>query len=348
MDTLVQVIGDDPVPSTRLQPTVPRDLETIALKCLHKAPGKRYPSSAALADDLRAFLDGRPVQARPAGPGRAVKWARRRPVAAALLATIAVAVGVLLAGAVKYSRDMAAGQEQLRGQLEESRRSLYALQLTLAGTLWERDPGRGQVLLEDETRCPADLRDFTWGYWHRVCRRARRVPLAPGRPEGAGARAALLAGQAGTSALLALAALGLLRWVSWGATLWWLVLVCNSMLAVGPVRRALGRRVVFLAPPQVIEQGAVLRELWRRVGDHPAHFLNLVKCASAWCELGDHEEAGRPGAAPGRSPRLPASAGPGVAGPLPAGAGGTFPPAGPFPPRGHSAHPRLTATGAVE
>jgi hypothetical protein len=79
----------EPVPPNRLQARLHRDLNTICLRCLEKAPGRRYASAAALADDLEAWLDGRPVAARPVGPvGRAAKWARRRPAVAALLAAV--------------------------------------------------------------------------------------------------------------------------------------------------------------------------------------------------------------------------------------------------------------------
>jgi WD40 repeat protein len=95
-DTLLQVNAGDPVPPTHLQPTLPRDLETICLHCLRKEPTKRYASAQDLADDLRRFLDGTPIQARPVGLGeRGLKWARRRPAAATLLALSAL---VLLGG----------------------------------------------------------------------------------------------------------------------------------------------------------------------------------------------------------------------------------------------------------
>src|SRR5262249_27496152 len=89
MDTLLQVLSDDPVPPTRLQPKTPPDLETICLKCLQKDPPKRYASAEAFADDLRRFLNNEPIQARPAGRAeRALKWARRRPAVAALSAAV--------------------------------------------------------------------------------------------------------------------------------------------------------------------------------------------------------------------------------------------------------------------
>jgi serine/threonine-protein kinase len=101
--TVQQVLHDDPVAPTVLQPHVPHDLETICLTCLAKEPRQRYGSAAALADDLRAFLAGEPIQARPLTPlQRLAHWARRKPTTAVLVAVAAVAFVGLLIGAWQF------------------------------------------------------------------------------------------------------------------------------------------------------------------------------------------------------------------------------------------------------
>ena len=93
LDTVRQVIEQEPVPPRRLEPRVPHDLETICLKCLEKDPTRRFPSAAELADDLRRFVDGDPILARPTPAWeRAWKWGKRRPAIVALLGVSALAV----------------------------------------------------------------------------------------------------------------------------------------------------------------------------------------------------------------------------------------------------------------
>ena len=86
IDTVRQVIEQEPVPPRQLEPRVPHDLETICLKCLEKDPARRFASAAELADDLRRFVDGDPILARPTPAWeRAWKWGKRRPAIVALL-----------------------------------------------------------------------------------------------------------------------------------------------------------------------------------------------------------------------------------------------------------------------
>jgi serine/threonine protein kinase len=87
LDTILQVLHSDPVPVTGLQPNVPRDLETICLKCLRKDPRKRYSTALELAEDVQNFLQGEPIRARPVGVVEKLwRWVRRHPVPAGLLA----------------------------------------------------------------------------------------------------------------------------------------------------------------------------------------------------------------------------------------------------------------------
>jgi YD repeat-containing protein len=118
-DTLLQVIGDEPVPVRRLQPGVPHDLETICLKCLRKEPKQRYASAAELAEDLRRFLADEPIQARPVRAWeRLVKGARRRPAVA-----LAMVLGALLLCGVGSSWWFWHQGEQRRRQAHERERA---------------------------------------------------------------------------------------------------------------------------------------------------------------------------------------------------------------------------------
>lgn len=95
--TVMHVLNNEPVPVTSLQPNVPRDLETICLKCLRKEPRRRYGSALELAEDLQRFLRDEPIRARPVStPEMLFRWVRRHPAPAGLLATGLLAPAVAL------------------------------------------------------------------------------------------------------------------------------------------------------------------------------------------------------------------------------------------------------------
>jgi serine/threonine-protein kinase len=127
LQTLELVRTQEPVPPTRLQPRIPRDLETICLKALQKEPHKRYPDCAALAEDLRRFLAGEPIRARPVATSeRAWRWCRRHPAIASLSAAVAALGLLLLAGttwAALYFRDLAAERDRARVNAVEALRT---------------------------------------------------------------------------------------------------------------------------------------------------------------------------------------------------------------------------------
>jgi tetratricopeptide (TPR) repeat protein/tRNA A-37 threonylcarbamoyl transferase component Bud32 len=135
-ETVKQVCEQEPVPPRRLLGRLPRDLDTICLKCLEKAPTRRYGSAADLAEDLRRFLDGEAVAARPSGLAeRALRWARRRPAAATLLGCLLLAV-VVAAGAVSFHiqrlrSEVRAGQDEIRRLNRASLRERIDAQLRL-------------------------------------------------------------------------------------------------------------------------------------------------------------------------------------------------------------------------
>ncbi|MGO8752342.1 MAG: protein kinase domain-containing protein [Thermoguttaceae bacterium] len=106
---IVQILQDEPPSPRKLQTRISRDLETICLKCLEKAPGKRYQAAAEMAEELGRFLRGEPIVARPIGrPARLWRWCKRQPVVAGLSATVALlmvlAAVVSTAGYLSTSR----------------------------------------------------------------------------------------------------------------------------------------------------------------------------------------------------------------------------------------------------
>jgi hypothetical protein len=191
--TLHHVVTTDPVPPRRLRPDVPADLEAVCLKCLEKDPRRRYASAAALADDLRCCLEGRPTQARPARLAeRLGKWARRRPAAAGLVALSLFAVLAAFAGVLGYSyrldrlnadlqatADREHEQRDLAEQNERQvRRLLYAGRFELAVRAQEEDLlGQAVEALDALRPEPGaeDLRGFGWHYLKALCRPVHAV-----------------------------------------------------------------------------------------------------------------------------------------------------------------------------
>jgi tetratricopeptide (TPR) repeat protein/tRNA A-37 threonylcarbamoyl transferase component Bud32 len=119
-DVVVLVTTQDPSPPSMLREWVPRDLETICLKCLEKDPRRRYPTALALAEDLRRFREHEAIHARPLHAGeRFVRWLRRRPVTATVLAAL-VLLAAVVAGSLWYGyRAEKARQEQVRDEVRD-------------------------------------------------------------------------------------------------------------------------------------------------------------------------------------------------------------------------------------
>jgi WD40 repeat protein/serine/threonine protein kinase len=168
-NTLIrQVSQAEPLRLRRLDPTIPRDLETVVHKAIERDPAHRYATAAALADDLLRFLDDRPIAARRVHAGeRLLRWGRRNPVVAGLsglmtLLLIAVAVGATVA-AIRIG--------QSRDDLEVA---LYRNRIALADRELEASNlGRAEELLD---QCPPELIDWEWWWLKRQCRTdTRRV-----------------------------------------------------------------------------------------------------------------------------------------------------------------------------
>jgi WD40 repeat protein len=178
LDILLQVRTQEPVPPGSLRPKLPRDLETICLKCLQKEPQRRYGSAEALADDLECWLDGEPIQARPVSTWRRVMyWTKRRPALAALIAVSGVAALALVAVLVGlfYNARLETANTELRAQQGLARHHLYAAHLNLAQRAWEgADLASVLELLEGhrpDQPGQEDLRGFEWHYLWRLCHR---------------------------------------------------------------------------------------------------------------------------------------------------------------------------------
>jgi eukaryotic-like serine/threonine-protein kinase len=133
LDMLRRVEWEEPAAPSTLCRKLPRDLETICLKCLAKEPAQRYATALDLADDLRRFCDGAPIAARPASVGERVwKWAKRRPAWAALIGVVVTAVCALTLLGVSWSVQVRAERDRARHNLEVARRAIDELYTKMA------------------------------------------------------------------------------------------------------------------------------------------------------------------------------------------------------------------------
>jgi len=195
LDTILQVLGDEPVSPRQILPAIPRDLETICLKCLQKEPRKRYDSALSLADELRRFLNGEPILARPVGlVEQGWRWCRRKPLVAGLIAGVIVSIltgflaSLLFAfqaqASAKDAREAQEAAETNARRAEENatearterRRSderAYLSDIRLAERLWhDGDLIRLRELVDGqrpERTGSIDLRGFEWFYLRNQC-----------------------------------------------------------------------------------------------------------------------------------------------------------------------------------
>jgi WD40 repeat protein len=193
VETIVQVLHEEPVPPRRLQPRVPRDLETICLKCLAKDPRHRYASALDLAEDLRRFRAGESIRARRVGPfGQGWRWCRRNPAAAGLLAALVLVLVAGTAGVTwsyrgaEAARQREALADQRRAEQREwAELNFYYSHIALAEREWEANNVAQAEYLLDRCLPPEgrpDRRGWEWYYLKRLC----HSDLVPDLTHGAG------------------------------------------------------------------------------------------------------------------------------------------------------------------
>jgi serine/threonine protein kinase/WD40 repeat protein len=195
ISVLTQVAGAEPIPPSRLRRHIAADLEAVVLKCLEKAPARRYASAAALAEDLRRFLDSEPTLARPlTALGRVSKFIRRHPLPAGLAALLAVSLLGGLAGIVWQWQQAVDARSHVESawhaeaeQRRQAEQNLYHSRIAQAVLLWEK--GRVTQARELHAACRPranadDLRDWEWHYLDRLFHAELRTLRLPGAVNG--------------------------------------------------------------------------------------------------------------------------------------------------------------------
>src|SRR5262249_50703438 len=156
-------VHEEPRPPHKLNDAIPRDVETITLKCLAKEPGRRYQTVRELVDDLERWLENKPIRARPIRLGeRILKWAKRRPALAGLVSVSIAAILSLLVGGTWFTLELEAERNHALEENAKFRHTLYAAHTHLAYQAW-RDAEIKRVLdLLDGEGCPPELRGWEW------------------------------------------------------------------------------------------------------------------------------------------------------------------------------------------
>jgi WD40 repeat protein/serine/threonine protein kinase len=171
-EVLRQIAFEEPRPPRRLNRSIPAELETIVLKAIAKNPEERYATAQELADDLKRFLEDKPIKAkRPSLRQRAIKWARRhKTVVRAAMVVLALAVVALAVSTVLIWQ----AKNELQTTLERERQNLYYQRIASAHFEWSANNlARMDQLLKE---CPEDLRGWEWHYLRRL-RYKTRAPL---------------------------------------------------------------------------------------------------------------------------------------------------------------------------
>ncbi|HZR17440.1 MAG TPA: serine/threonine-protein kinase [Verrucomicrobiae bacterium] len=166
-DTIQMVLEKEPITPGALVLGIPKDLETICLKCLRKEPERRYGTAQELADELGRFLSGEPIRARRAGYIEKVwRWCRRRPAVASFAVTsAALAVAILIGSPIAMYKIEKARQSEVSARIQADN-SLYIAKMNLAQREWDRNNLlRVEQLLKETENNPR--RGFEWYYWQR-------------------------------------------------------------------------------------------------------------------------------------------------------------------------------------
>jgi tetratricopeptide (TPR) repeat protein len=166
LETVQQLIHQEPVAPRLLNPAIPRDLEVICLKCLEKKPAQRYPSAAGLAEDLRRWQNNEPILARPPSLfGRAVRWCRRHPGVTAVVVVMALGLaGVFWQWRAAESQRQAA---VTAGELAEKRR-VIAEEATREAEKVGLDALAAKKEAEEEAAAAREVANFLGGLFEEA------------------------------------------------------------------------------------------------------------------------------------------------------------------------------------